>query len=59
MEHEFHSKVLITLKNGLIETIDKDDIITVEIRDYDVDFVDEEDIFYDKEGIPYIERYNE
>ena len=59
MQHEFHSKVLITLKGGLIEKIEKDGIILVEIRDYDVDFINEEDIIYDEEGIPYLEVFNE
>jgi len=56
---EFTSRVLITIKNGLIEEVEKDPMVKVEIRDYDVDFVDEEDLFYDENGTPYIERVNE
>ena len=62
-------RVLITLKEGLVETVKKIEeesdglvfmnMVTVEIRDYDADTVDEEDLLYDEEGIPYIERHNE
>ena len=60
-------RILINMKEGLIESVQKleDDaiifpsMVNVEIRDYDADTVEEEDLLYDAEGIPYIERHNE
>jgi len=59
MEHEFASKVLIHINGGLIDVVEKGENVILEIRDYDVDFIDEDDIMYDAEGRRYIERYNE
>jgi len=59
MEHEFASKVLIHINGGLIDVVEKGENVILEIRDYDVDFIDEDDIMYDAEERRYIERYNE
>lgn len=57
-------RILIIMKEGLIESVQKleeenDGMVNVEIRDYDADTVEEEDLLYDAGGIPYIERHNE
>jgi hypothetical protein len=53
------SKVTIAIVGGLVETIDKPDDIEVEIRDYDIDGADEDDLSVDENGKKFVQSIYE
>jgi len=54
------NKIIITLKDGLVQSVQNPDNIELEIRDYDVDFSDPDKLFpIDENNTEYILRYPE
>lgn len=51
--------VTIYIRGGLIDEVEKPNNVNVLIRDYDVDFIDDEQILKDETGAEYILRYPE
>ena len=53
------NKVIISMSNGLIDSVEKPKDVYVEIRDYTLDFILESECEVDEDGISFVKRYPE
>ena len=52
-------KIIISMSNGLIDSVEKSKDVYVEIRDYTIDFVMESECEVNEDGISFVKRYPE